>query len=92
MEIVKSAVFEKLIKVFPSGYLDLAKVMGGSFSSNLLGGIFKILMAGFLAPQAMGILRSIYSFFRIVTHLADFGLDHAMVTFVSAAVRKGRPA
>lgn len=72
-----------------SSHIDMVKVMGGTFTRNILRGLVKILVVGYLAPAVYGILKSIFDFFRILSSLADFGLDYAMVTFVSAARRKG---
>lgn len=63
--------------------------MGGTLARNGLRGLFKIAVAGFLAPAALGVLRSVFSFFKIVTSLADLGLGYALVTFVSPALRSG---
>jgi O-antigen/teichoic acid export membrane protein len=70
-----------------AAYADLAKVMGADLGRNVLRGVFKILIVGFLTPQAFGVLRSIYSFFRLVASAAELGLHHATVVFVSAAIR-----
>ena len=73
---------------FPSGYLDIAQVMGGNLSRNALRGVLKILIAGYLSPAGLGILRSVFSLFKIVTGLVDLGLDYAMVTFLSGAIER----
>jgi O-antigen/teichoic acid export membrane protein len=78
----------RLIQRAPAGYFDLAKVMGGNVSRNLLRGVLKVLIAGFLAPPALGVLRSIFSFFKIVTSFVDLGLDYAMVIFLSSAIQR----
>ena len=74
--------------LLPKGYLDLAKVMGGTLTRNLLRGVVKLLIPLYLAPRALGVLRSVYSFFKILATAADFGLDYAMVTLASAAMKK----
>lgn len=70
----------------PKGYRDLAKVISGNLVRNGLRGVFKLLVAGFLTPQAFGILRSVYSLFKMTTALADFGLDNSMVRFVAKCI------
>jgi len=70
-------------------YLDLAKVLSGAVTRNLLRGTFKILIAGVLAPGALGVVRSVYALFKLVTRLTDLGLDYATVTFASAALGRG---
>jgi O-antigen/teichoic acid export membrane protein len=74
--------------LLPKGYLDLAKVMGGTLGRNLLRGLLKLLIPLYLAPRAFGVLRSIYSFFRLLATAADLGLDYATITLVSAAIKK----
>ncbi len=69
--------------------MDLGTVLGGAIARNLLRGAFKILVAGVLAPGSLGVVRSVYSLFRIVTRLTDLGLDYATVTFSSAALARG---
>ncbi|MBN2498628.1 MAG: oligosaccharide flippase family protein [Deltaproteobacteria bacterium] len=68
---------------------DLAKVLAGTLARNLLRGALKLLVAGFLAPSALGVLRSVYSLFQIAVRLAEFGLEYALVTFLSAARSAG---
>ena len=77
-----------LRRLLPKGYLDLAKVMAGTLSRNLLRGVLKLLIPLYLAPRAFGVLRSVYSFFKLLATAADFGLDYATVTLVSAALKK----
>ncbi len=89
MKTVEALVTQNLRKMFATEYLDFAKVIGGAFSRNLLRGFFKILIAGFLAPQALGILYSVNSFFRIMTRLAEFGLNYGMIRFVARAIQTG---
>lgn len=78
-------------KSIPNGYLDFIKVLTGTVSRGLMRGIFKIMVAGFLAPRAMGILRSIYSLFKLVGNLTDMGLDYTLIRFVSPAVLNNQP-
>ena len=69
-------------------FVNLGTVLGGAVTRNLLRGAFKILVAGVLGPAALGVVRSVYSLFRIVTRLTDLGLDYATVTFASAALSR----
>jgi len=73
----------RLKQRMPTGYRDLAKVLGGTLVRNFLRGLFKLIVAGFLAPQALGILRSVLSFFRILCSFADLGLNYTLITFIS---------
>ena len=68
--------------------MNLGTVLGGAITRNLLRGAFKILVAGVFAPGALGIVRSVYSLFRLVTRLTDLGLDYATVTFSSGALAR----
>ncbi len=77
-------------KLLPRGYRDLVKVVSGNLVRNGLRGLFKLLVAGFLTPQAFGILRSVYSLFKMTAALADFGLDNAMVTFVAKCISEDK--
>jgi O-antigen/teichoic acid export membrane protein len=79
---------ERTRTLIPNTYLDFGKVLTGTVSRGLLRGTFKLMVAGFLAPRAMGVLRAVYSLFRLTGSLADLGLDYAMVKFVAAAMRK----
>jgi O-antigen/teichoic acid export membrane protein len=81
---------ERVQNLVPRAFLDFAKVLTGTVLRGLLRGVFKILVAGFLAPRAMGVLRSIYSLFRLAGSLADMGLDYAMIRFVAAAIRRDK--
>ena len=69
-------------------FMNLGTVLGGAITRNVLRGVFKILIAGVLGPAALGVVRSIYSLFRIVTRLTDLGLDYAAVTLCSAALAR----
>jgi len=79
----------RLRQMFPRVYFDMATVMSGTFTRNLLRGIVKLLVAGFLTTQSLGILRAVYGFFKIIVSLGDFALDYACVTFVAAAIKRG---
>jgi len=82
-------VIEALRRIAPRGYWHLGQVLGATLVRNGLRGVFKILVAGFLAPPALGVLRSVFSFFKMVTSFVDLGLGYALVTFVAAAIRRG---
>ncbi|MEM7394513.1 MAG: hypothetical protein AAF492_19440 [Verrucomicrobiota bacterium] len=85
LEQTKAAIGKKLrTKV----YQDVGKVMTGTFLRNLLRGLLKLIVAGLLTPQVFGVLNAVYSTFRLFAGLADFGLNYAMVTLASAAIRK----
>ena len=49
MDSENGQLLERLRGYAPRGYLDLAKVLSGTFIRNLLRGAFKLLVAGFLA-------------------------------------------
>jgi len=70
-------------------YVDLGKVVTGNLVRAILRGVLKIVVAGFLTPSALGIYRSIFSLFKMATSYADLGLDYALTTFVSVAIKKG---
>ena len=70
-------------------YVDLGKVVTGNLARAVLRGALKIVVAGFLTPSALGIYRSIFSLFKMATSYSDLGLDYALTTFVSAAIKKG---
>lgn len=72
-----------------AGRAALVWVTAGMLARNLLRGLVKLLVAGLLAPRAFGVLRSVYSLFQLVASLAEFGLNSALVTFVSAALGRG---
>jgi len=72
--------------LLPQEYLDMSKVLAGTLTRNFGRGLFKILVAGFLAPQAFGILRAVYSLFKIIASIASFGLNFTMVKFVALAI------
>jgi len=81
-----------LTRWVPRTFLEMGKVGTGLFARNALHGIFKLVLAAFLAPGLMGVLRAVQSLFRITTSLCEFGLNYALVTFVPAAIRKGDTA
>ena len=68
-------------------YRDLGRVIAGTASGNILRGAFKLMVAGFLGPAAIGILRSIYALFLLLSSLAALGLDYATVIFLARIIR-----
>jgi len=66
----------------------MGAVVGGTFARNGLRGLFKILVAGYLGRRGLGIVQPIYSMFRITTRFVDLGLDYALVTFMSVALKR----
>ncbi len=70
-------------------YGDVAKVMAGNFARNGLRGVTKLLVAGFLGPRGLGVLRSVYAIFRLGEALVDFGLNYTLLSMVPAAGSRG---
>lgn len=72
-------------------YRDAAKILGGALGRNLLRGLFKLALIASFAPQAMGVVRSVYALFKMIASFAELGLDAAMVRFVSHAAGRDDP-
>lgn len=70
-------------------YRNLATVLSGALTRNLLRGALKLLVAGVLVPGALGVVRSVYALFKVVTRLTDLGLDYAAITLSSTALGRG---
>lgn len=81
----------RLKALVPAPYVDLVTVAAGNLTRNGLRGVAKLLIAGFLAPRGLGILRSIYAIFKLLAALADFGLNYAVLSMVPAAVSRKKP-
>lgn len=72
-------------------YGDVAKVMAGALARNGLRGVTKLLVAGFLGPRGLGVLRSVYAIFRLGEALVDFGLHYTVLSMVPAASSREQP-
>lgn len=81
---------DRLKAFLPAVYVDLATVAAGNLTRNGLRGVTKLLVAGFLGPRGLGVLRSIYAIFRLVSGLVDFGLNYAVLSMVPAAAARNR--
>jgi len=77
------------MKPLPRTWVEYGQVAGAAFVRNALRAPLKLLIAGVLGPRALGIHRSVYALFKLVTSLADLALDYAGVTFVAAAAKRG---
>lgn len=73
----------------PRGYRDLSSVLAGNLARNFMRGLFKLLTAFLLTPQAFGVVRAVWSVFRLTASLAELGIDHASVTLGAAALGRG---
>lgn len=73
----------------PKTWVEVGQVFTGMFARNLFRGLFKLLVAGFLTPAALGLMRATVSFARILSSLIEFGLNHAVTVFVPAALKQG---
>jgi|GEM_PF-3324129 O-antigen/teichoic acid export membrane protein len=86
MTVFKYRKMLNLRSLLPDESGDVSKVLGGTLFRNLIRGVLKILIAGFLTPRALGVMRAVISLFKIAGSLAEFGLDRALVVFVGAAI------
>ncbi len=78
-----------LIALLPGVWADLSKVVAANLARNGLRGVTKLVIAGALAPRGMGVLRSVYAIFKLLTAAVDLGLNHALLSLAPAATARG---
>ncbi len=72
----------------PATYTGVATVALANVVRNGIRGIVMLIFAGYLGVQALGVVRAIYSVFKITERLTDLGLDYTIVTFCAAAKKR----